>query len=98
MKKFFLTILLFLILFILYGVYIDTNSFKVTTHTISNEKLPESFNNMKIVHLSDFLIDNNNIHTLNKIVKKVNSLNPDVIFLLVILLKVLINIMMMKKN
>lgn len=67
-----------IILFILYEVY-ELNTLSVSTYEIKSEKISSSFNNFKIVHISDLHskeFGKNNI----KLIKKIDSLNPDVIF------------------
>lgn len=67
---------------ILYARFIGTSGLIVKEYKITNSSIPDSFYGTKIVQLSDIhfgrTIDNNN---LEKIVKKVNSLKPDIIVL-----------------
>lgn len=68
-----------IILFVLYEVY-ELNTLSVSTYEIKSEKISSSFNNFKIVHISDLHskeFGKNNI----KLIKKIDSLNPDAIFL-----------------
>lgn len=75
MKKVLLVIAVIVLIFQLYS---QNNSLVMTRHRVLNNKLPDSFNNFKIIHLSDlhsktFGKDNNKI--VNKIIKE----NPDII-------------------
>ena len=65
----------------LYGITIGWKKVTVEKVTISSSKIPESFDGYKIVQLSDFHIGTyaSSPKTVEKIVKKVNSLNPDLI-------------------
>ena len=65
----------------LYGSVIGWRHVTVEKVTITSQKIPESFNGYKIVQLSDFHIGtySSSPKTVEKIVKKVNSLNPDLI-------------------
>ena len=67
---------------ILYARFIGTSGLIVKEYKITNSSIPDSFYGTKIVQLSDIhfgrTIDNNN---LEKIVKKINSLKPDIIVL-----------------
>ena len=64
-----------------YGIAIGWKKVTVEKVTIASSKIPESFNGYKIVQLSDFHIGTYapSPGTVEKIVRKVNSLNPDLI-------------------
>ena len=64
-----------------YGITIGWKRVTMEKVTVSSSKIPESFNGYKIVQLSDFHIGTyaSSPKTVEKIVKKVNSLNPDLI-------------------
>ena len=71
-------VVLFILLFI-YGRFINTTGFKVNEYSIS-ASIPDSFNGLKIVHISDI----NYLHTtsydnLDKIVKRINLIRPDIV-------------------
>lgn len=53
----------------------QNNALVITRHQYLNPKLPASFNNFTIVHLSD--LHNKNFH--GKLVEKIKQLNPDMI-------------------
>ena len=86
-KRFkFIKLLLILILIgglvYLYGTYFETKNYKVHDYTIKNKKITDNFDGFTIVHISD-------IHygrifekkDLNKIVKMINKVNPDIVVL-----------------
>ena len=64
-----------------YGIAVGWKKVTVEKVTIASSKIPESFNGYKIVQLSDFHIGTyaSSPKTVEKIVKRVNSLNPDLI-------------------
>lgn len=64
-----------------YGITVGWKKVTVEKVTIVSPKIPESFNGYKIVQLSDFHIGTyaTSPKTVEKIVSKVNSLNPDLI-------------------
>ena len=65
----------------LYGITMGWKKITLEKVTVSSSKIPEAFNGYKIVQLSDFHIGTyaSSPETVEKIVKKVNSLNPDLI-------------------
>ncbi|MCH5226434.1 MAG: metallophosphoesterase [Muribaculaceae bacterium] len=65
----------------IYGITVGWKKITVEKVTIASSKIPESFNDYKIVQLSDFHIGTyaSSPKTVEKIVRKVNSLNPDLI-------------------
>ena len=65
----------------IYGITVGWKKVTVEKVTIASSKIPESFKGYKIVQLSDFHIGTYALSpkTVEKIVKKVNSLNPDLI-------------------
>ena len=64
-----------------FGITVGWKKVTVETVTIASSKIPESFNGYKIVQLSDFHIGTyaSSPKTVDKIINKVNSLNPDLI-------------------
>lgn len=74
------TIILILIGIILYARFIGTMGFITKEYTINDDKLPNGFNGLKIVHLSD--IHYNRAITLEKleqIVNEINLINADIV-------------------
>ena len=75
-KKIVLIICIILItiqMFMLFIIKID-----VEKYTVKNEKIPEAFNNFKIVQLSDFHSKGYR-NTTEKIISKIKRINPDII-------------------
>lgn len=71
-------IFLALIAFFLVELYIDSNILEVTNINIIDNEIPESFNDYKIMHLSDLhskSFGEKNIDLINK----VNEINPNII-------------------
>ena len=64
-----------------FGITIGWKKVTVENVTITSSKIPPSFNDFKIVQLSDFHIGTyaSSPKTVEKIIRKVNSLNPDLI-------------------
>lgn len=80
MKKFFLIIFVFVISIVLYGFFINTNSFKIVSKNINIESIEDSFDGFKILQLSDFLIKSKkDLDRIEQISLKVNDLKPDII-------------------
>ena len=82
--KIFLYTLLFIILFtgivILWARFISTSGLDVRESKIINQKLPNSFQGLKIVHFSDVHYGGTvNKKYLGKIVEKINLTNPDLV-------------------
>lgn len=65
----------------LYGIIVGWKKVTIEKVTITSSKIPQSFNGYKIVQLSDFHIGtySSSPSTVEEIVGKVNSLNPDII-------------------
>ena len=77
-----LIIFVFIIIFLLvYVRYIGTLGLFVKEYAIYTDKLPKSFDGLKIVHFSDIhygtIISQQN---LDDMVKKINELKPDIVF------------------
>lgn len=79
MKKIILLIILLIISIFLYGKYIEVNQFKIKEYTITNADIPNSFEDLKIVHFSDLLYRTENKEKLNTLVKDINNIKADVI-------------------
>ena len=74
-----IVIMTILVLLFVYGRFINTMGFKVHEYTI-NSNIPESFNGLKIVHISDInYMHSTNKEDLKRIVKRINLINPDII-------------------
>lgn len=68
-------ILILSIIFLAYALWWGNNSLKLTRYTISNDKIPASFNEYRIIHLSD--IHNKNFK--GSLSKRCSELKPDLI-------------------
>ena len=77
--KIVLFLIIFLLLIFIYGRFIDTKGFKVNEYTIK-ANIPDSFNGLKIVHISDInYLHTTNKNNLEKIVDRINLINPDIV-------------------
>ena len=78
--KFFISVILIIILIILYARYIETFGFITKEYTLYNEDLPNGFDGLKIVHFSDIhynrAIDSSKV---DKIVEEINLINADIV-------------------
>lgn len=72
----FLLIFLFCIVILIRGKY--NNKIDVTEYSILNKKIPEEFNDFKIVQLSDFH-SNGYKDTADIIINKIENINPDIV-------------------
>ena len=80
MKKIFIVIVFLIGLIIIDGFFINPKSFKIVEKKIFVENLPESFENFKILQISDLLISNKkDINRLKNIKAKSNERKPDII-------------------
>lgn len=68
---------------ILYSIFKAAYRFKVNHHTISFKNLPQTFNGLRIVHISDIHLGSFNYryHILDRAIQKINHLHPDYIFI-----------------
>ncbi|WP_282049548.1 metallophosphoesterase [Maribacter aquivivus] len=66
---------------ILYAIFSAVYRFKVHHISLKLETLPQQFNGIRIVHISDLHLGSFNYkyHILERAVKKINELNPDLI-------------------
>lgn len=73
---------LFCFLSMWYGALITRNSIDVNEVTIEIKGLPKTFDGYRIVQISDFHVGTygNDTTFVHKIVERVNSLNPDIVF------------------
>ncbi|MBQ2873300.1 MAG: metallophosphoesterase [Bacilli bacterium] len=78
--KFFISFILIIMGIILYARFIGTMGFSTKEYTIYNNKLPNGFDGIKVVHFSDIhygrAINNSKI---DKIVDEINLINPDIV-------------------
>ncbi|MCI8347293.1 MAG: hypothetical protein HFJ12_05060 [Bacilli bacterium] len=79
LKLIFFIILLFTIIF-LYTKYCSTTGLIVKEERIKNEKIPNSFNGIKLVHFSDLYYGSSiSMEEVKKLVKIINIRKPDLI-------------------
>ncbi len=78
--KVFLILVVLGIIFQTYTTYVSTSKIIVKEYRITNSKIPDSFNGIKIIHFSDLhygsTMNDENLKTINKII---NDRNPDLI-------------------
>lgn len=80
LKKILISIFLIIIVLIVYSCFIETSIFRVKEYKVESTSLPSEFNGLKIVHFSDIHYGTTiNKKQLDKIVTKINDLNPDII-------------------
>ncbi len=74
-----LTIITIFTFLFIYGRYINTRGYKVNEYTII-DNIPNSFNGLKIVHISDInYLHTTNNNDLKKIINRINLINPDIV-------------------
>ncbi len=79
LKILFICFIIF-VLFFLYVEYYSTKKIVVTENRIIDNSLPESFDGMKVIHISDIHYGKNiDINHINKIVELTNERNPDLV-------------------
>jgi len=65
----------------IYARYIEPKYIEVTEHTIKHSLIPKSFHQMRIVQFSDTHIGENfTLQHFEKVVDKINTLQPDLVF------------------
>ena len=79
-RKFLFFILLFIILTVLYSRYLGTKGLLVKEYEIENNKLPHSFNNLKIAHFSDLHYGRTtDLNDVKELVRRINLKKVDII-------------------
>lgn len=75
-----LVILSLITLFVIYGLFIEPKILLVNEVKLENKDIPNSFDGIKIVHFSDLHYGNTiNINNIDKVITKINSINPDIV-------------------
>ncbi len=75
-----LIVLLIFVCIYLYARYTGTSGLKVKEYNIINESIPQSFDGFSIVQFSDIeLLSTFDYDDIDKMVKKINDLKPDVV-------------------
>lgn len=77
-KLILLMLLIFILLIIIYDILYSSKKVDITKYTIANEKIPQEFNDFKILQLSDFHSSGYK-DTTDIIISKVKEINPDMI-------------------
>ena len=78
--KIILLIIALFIVFFFVNKYINTGIIKVNEKRIINEKIPDNFNGIKIIQVSDIKYGSNiNNDDINKLVKIINERKPDIV-------------------
>lgn len=81
MKKILVVIITITIFILIDGFFINSKGFIIHEENITIDNLPDSFNNFKILQISDTLIkDSNDLKRIKKIVTEANTYKPDIIF------------------
>ena len=62
-----------------YGMFIGSKYTFVNEHKITDKKIPNSFHGLKIVQISDLLYPSLKSNDLDKLIKKINELKPDIL-------------------
>ncbi len=80
-KKVFFAIILFLIIICIYASTFGVSIIDVKESKVESNLLPDSFHGLKIVHFSDLHYGTSiNKKQLDRVIKKINQINPDIIF------------------
>lgn len=78
--KLFIVLLILIISICLYSKYYEVKSIKVKEYRVESNKLPLSFDGVKIVHFSDLNYGSTIFEDeLENVVNKINELNPDIV-------------------
>ena len=62
-----------------YGMFIGSKYTFINEHKITDKKIPNSFHGLKIVQISDLLYPSLKSNDLDKLIKKINELKPDIL-------------------
>lgn len=76
--KIVIVIVLLIATLLIYGFYINSHGFNVN-EIVLYEDIKDSYNGLKIVHISDLYYGNDNKSELKKIVNKINLIKPDIV-------------------
>lgn len=79
-KKFIIFLIFVFVLLGLYGKFVEPNMLAVKEYNIESKDIPDSFEGVKLVQFSDLHYGiGKSEYKLNKMVEKINSLNPDIV-------------------
>lgn len=80
LKKLLIFLLIIIMITLIYAFFIEPHLLIVKEHKIVTEKIPDSFHGIKVVQFSDLHYGTTiNKKNINKITKKINFLNPDIV-------------------
>ena len=80
LKKFFIFLILVLILTCLYGKFVEPNILAIKEYNIQSDDIPDSFEGVKLVQFSDLHYGiGKSQYKLKNMIDKINSLNPDIV-------------------
>lgn len=80
LKKILIIIIIVLVLLFIYSKFINPNELKINEYKIEHSLINKDYDGFKIVHISDIHYGTHiNSKKLNKIVKKINELKPDIV-------------------
>ena len=79
LKKILIIFFLLVSTIFIYIKFIATSGFIVKEYGVYSERLPESFNGLKIAHLSDIHFGSIGNKKLNDVVDEVNKMKPDIV-------------------
>ena len=78
--KYIISFVIIIILILLYSRFIATTGLKVKEYNIINNKITDSFDGLKVIHLSDIHYGRTvNENEINKVVNKINFIRPDIV-------------------
>ena len=76
-----ISVIILIISTLLYAKFIENRSLIIKEYKIKNINFTDNFYGLKIVHISDILYGSINKKQLNKLVDKINKINPDIIII-----------------
>lgn len=80
-KKFMIIIILLIVGLIFYSRFVATKGLEVKEYEITSNRIPKSYEGLKIIHFSDLHYGTTvYLKELEKLVKEINTFNPDIIF------------------
>ena len=81
LKNIFITLVIIIILIFVYAHFIEPSFIKVNEYKVESNIIPDSFNGLKIIQFSDIHYGTTfSKKDLEKLIERINELNPDIIF------------------
>lgn len=68
-----------IILTLIWGIFVEPNLLTIKDYKVVNEKIPQSFDGLRIVHFTDLHYGNYKEKRMKKMVDNINSLKPDIV-------------------